>query len=287
MKPWHLYRPQQFFTRTLAYLSSDPVVRVRLPYGLRIEVDRSEGVGRSIVRRGTHDLPVAEIIHRLLRPGDCAVDLGANIGFFTQLMSARVGAQGRVWGYEPHPSIFARLQRNVGFAVEALGYANVRAIQKAISHQPGHATLEMPDDFETNQGLSRISTGPSSTTRRTLNVECSTLDHELGQTPIRLMKMDVEGHELQALEGAGRLLGTGAVRHLVFEDHSGADSPVIRCLQRHGYTVKRLGWHLHGPRLGELADLSVVKPPEPPNFIASLAMDEVAEACRPRGWRVL
>src|SRR5437868_4039855 len=97
VKPWHLYRPQQLFFKAQAYLSSSQVVRIRLPSGLCIEVDKSEGVGRSLVRRGTHDLPVAELIYRLLHRGDTAVDLGANLGYFTQIMSSRVGAKGRVW----------------------------------------------------------------------------------------------------------------------------------------------------------------------------------------------
>lgn len=287
MKPWHLYRPHQFFARTRAYLQPQSVVSLKLPSGMSIEVDRAEGVGRSLVRRGTHDLPVAEMIHRLVKPGDHVVDLGANIGYFTQIMSARAGAAGQVWGFEPHPFIYARLNRNMESARKTLGYDNASVLQKAVSNVAGEAILEMPEAFETNQGLSRITAKIEPGSSRQIKVECSTLDQELGGAAIKLMKMDVEGHELQALQGAQSLLGSGRIRHIIFEDHNGAQSPVIALLAGYGYQIQRLGWKLNGPRLGALEDTSIVKPPEPPNFIATLEMPAVLSAAQKNGWQVL
>ena len=56
----------------------------------------ADDVGRAIWRLGVYDLPVTELIWRLLDPGDSAFDVGANLVYMTGVMAARVGAQGQV-----------------------------------------------------------------------------------------------------------------------------------------------------------------------------------------------
>ena len=114
-KPEYVFRPSQIIRRLQREFQiareSEEVV---LPWGLPIRVFPNETIGSCIWRTGVHDLVASEALWRLLDPGETAVDIGANIGYMTGLMARRAGPRGRVIALEPHPDIFAELQRNVG-----------------------------------------------------------------------------------------------------------------------------------------------------------------------------
>ena len=112
-KPEYIVRPQQMMKRVLSSVLPKPrTVEVMLPWGLRILVRPAEDIGAAIWRLGVYYLPLSEVIWRLLDPGEVAVDCGANVGYVTSLMAARVGPKGRVLSFEPHPKIFAELAAN-------------------------------------------------------------------------------------------------------------------------------------------------------------------------------
>src|SRR3954465_296715 len=86
---------------------------VRLPWGLPVEVDTGDAIGFSIVAGGVFDPCVTETLHRLIDPGDVVADVGANLGYMSSLAAARVGPEGRVLAFEPHPRAYELLERNV------------------------------------------------------------------------------------------------------------------------------------------------------------------------------
>src|SRR5579884_2708762 len=86
----------------------------------RIEVDVRTRFGYGLYRYG-HTDPDADLVRRLLQPGDLFVDGGAHIGFFTLAAAARVGPSGRVIAFEPAPATRAALVRNLQLS----GFANV------------------------------------------------------------------------------------------------------------------------------------------------------------------
>ena len=123
------------------------------------------------------DLAVSEALWRLLDPGALALDVGANIGFMTNLMAWRSGPCGRVLAFEPHPEVFRSLAENVerlsatrpsplsssttrpsanGSATPTSSAANSlreimgRLVSPAASHlygsQPRHSTRRSPEE---------------------------------------------------------------------------------------------------------------------------------------------
>ena len=67
-------------------------------------------------------------------------------------------------------------------------------------------------------------------------VPTDTLDGLTGADgQIDLLKLDVEGHEAAVLHGATGLLGRGAVRDIIFEEHAPYPSPTTRLLEGQGY----------------------------------------------------
>jgi FkbM family methyltransferase len=247
---------------------------VNLPWGCPIEIDVGETIGRSIWTAGVYDLAVVEILLRLADPELLAIDAGANIGAMTGALAARAG---EVWAFEPHPAVFSRLAANVARFAGLRGFAPCRPFQVALSDADGEVRLETPEEFAGNQGTARVTAGVGTAVR------AARLDTLLAGREVGVMKVDVEGHELSVFRGAAESLAAGRVRHVVFEDHAGPDSPVCRLLTGHGYTVFEVGWRLGGP---------VLAPPgsgthrryEAPSYLATRNPDGVLARCRRGGW---
>ncbi len=132
-----------------------------------------------------------ELFRDYCRPGDLAVDVGANIGEVSIILSQQVGATGRVIAFEPHPRIVRYLKGNLALN----GCLNVTAKNLAIAAAPG--TVRMTDSKRDD--MNRVHDGPG------IAVPASTLDAEIaGTETIALLKIDVEGSELRVLEGGPR-----------------------------------------------------------------------------------
>jgi FkbM family methyltransferase len=130
------------------------------------------------------------------REGWSVVDVGANIGIFSLRAARLVGRSGRVVSVEPHPDTYARLVVNL----EANGARNVRPIRAAVGSRDGVAQLIQGAGSTT----ARLSEG-SEATPGALSVKVATLDRlvrEMALPRLDLLKLDIEGGEVAALEGA-------------------------------------------------------------------------------------
>lgn len=278
-KPWYLYRPSQLARRLwrAAFPPDDPIQVVRLPWGCLIEIDTRETIGRSIWKAGVYELPIAEVLYRLADPNALAIDGGANIGAMTGLLAT---CSAEVWAFEPHPFLVERLRRNVAQFAQLPGFSTCRVFDSALSDRTGQARLHLPAIFATNQGSARIDN------QGEIVVRTVALDEILADREVGVLKLDVEGHELAVLQGATKALQAGRIRHIVFEDHLQAASPVLELLRTAGYTLFRICWRLHGVRLASPDQPG--KADETPNFLASRTPDVVEKILqKPRGWLCL
>jgi FkbM family methyltransferase len=148
--------------------------------------------------------PEAAIMTALVRPGDHVLDVGAHAGWYTRVLAEAVGPGGRVYSVEPIPPTFTLLS----FCVRRLGLANVTLFNCAASRESGRASMEVPEYPTGGENFYRASlltpppgTGPT----RSFSVDVRTVDSLLGTPPPRItfIKVDVEGHEAEALAGAG------------------------------------------------------------------------------------
>jgi FkbM family methyltransferase len=139
-------------------------------------------------------------VRRALKPGDLAVDAGAHKGAFTYWMARAVGATGRVLAFEPQPELATRL---VG-TVNDLGLSQVTVENAGLSARPGKLTLSIPGEGPSpGASFSPEKQGQG----RALEVPVTTLDERLaGASNCRLLKCDVEGHELEVFRGGARML---------------------------------------------------------------------------------
>lgn len=135
------------------------------------------------------------------RPGGVALDVGANVGAYALLFGGWVGAGGQVFAFEPSARAFEGLSAHV--ALNGLGGV-VRPVRAAVSDREGRAALAA----EGHHGTSRLA---STAGEGTETVETVTIDQFCAREHIvpTLIKIDVEGWELEALRGARDTIARG------------------------------------------------------------------------------
>ena len=138
--------------------------------------------------------------------------------------------------------------------------------------------LEMPDGYESNRGLSRIA---SLERVAIVDINSQTLDNVIGNESVGVLKLDVEGHELEVLDGARELFSRDWFA-TVYSKSTKYPTPVT-VFENHGYTVMRLHRSILGPRL-LCADSSVNRVAwHPTNFLATLDYGRVKKLAYPSG----
>ena len=188
-----------------------------------------------------HVLPQAQpgvrgAIERYLAPGDIFVDAGANIGFFTVTGANVVGAQGKVIAVEMIPETAAILRNHI--AINRL--ENVTVVEQALSATAGEEIVaHLPLDHAGQATLLSETLHGAKTCE--IRVTTTTLDAITAQhARIDLMKIDLEGAEALALQGAQDMLRR--TKRVIFEarpDDKGV-SATVEALKAAGFAISRI-----------------------------------------------
>jgi FkbM family methyltransferase len=258
-KPHYVFRPSQLLRR----MRTREVIRT--PWTrMRVAADV---LGRGLARTGVHELAVSETIWRLAEPDDLAVDVGANVGYFTGLLAQRVG---EVIALEPNPRLWPIVSENVAAWGPKIGL-----LAAAASDTSGHATLHLPADWAENHGIATLEAGDGDA----YEVETVRLEDLIAGRPVGILKIDVEGHELTALAGAPLEL----IRDLVFEEHEPLPSPVSELLESAGFEIRGIEESFLRPRLVERRPQSW----DAPTYLATRDLARAQRRLASRGWRCL
>lgn len=237
-RPEYIFRPNQIFQRFFKsnLLQKNEFHSVNLPWGLNIKIptNPNDVVGKAISSYGIYDLSLTELLWRLISPGETALDIGANIGYMTSIMAKRVGQTGKVISFEPNLEVYGELCENINKWQKNLGVNNIYPQQIALSNHPGSGVLHLPSK---NRGEAFIDvdhniSDKSDSRLNYFTVNLQRLDEilETKQKNIGVLKIDVEGHELQVLQGAGELISRRKIRDIIFEEHRSCPSDVTRLL---------------------------------------------------------
>ena len=174
----------------------------RLSDNLRNELKR--WYYKYLIKRGKFDSDEPEFtyIEESLSPGDCVIDIGANIGTYTSKFSRLVGSTGRVIAFEPVPQTFNILASNS----QLFTYPNVTLINAAASDCSGIVRMNIPlfNSGQRNYYQASIVDGEKSDA--VLEILCVTVDSLDLTRKIKLAKIDAEGHEYKVIMGMINLI---------------------------------------------------------------------------------
>jgi FkbM family methyltransferase len=181
----------------------------------RFFVDPASEFGRALCSPRGYEPQLISSLQTLLKAGDTFVDVGANEGFYSILASRLVGASGIVICVEPQSRLQAILFRNIA---ENAAH-NVHVFQRAIGDAVGIATLCITPDVNTGaSGLFRM-TRYKLPTESVPQTTLTNLLKLLNLPRIKLMKIDIEGFEYEAVLGSRELFEQGVIEHLALELH--------------------------------------------------------------------
>jgi FkbM family methyltransferase len=261
-------RIRPFAHRSIAWpLVKRLVVELDVPVvgGSVMRVHTVDALGKTLVISGRWEPNVTHAFVQALGPGDVCVDVGAHAGYYTLLASKLVGGQGHVYAFEPSPANYRVLRRNL-----ALNHAeNVTTFAAAVGPTPGSAVLyEGPGTNTGRATINRALAESVSTEGRAVTVEVRTIagavpESELAR--VRVVKVDVEGSELDVLRSLEPLFAAGAplVVFLEFNPKWIADPDpaqyVERLCARHRFRLSRVR---NGYGLEDLFPRRL-EPPEP------------------------
>jgi FkbM family methyltransferase len=161
-----------------------------------------ETIAPHLILDGCWEPWVTVAVYNRIRAGMRVVNVGANVGYFTLLMAARVGSKGKVDAFECNPEMFRLCKSNV--CMNGMdGWTTVH--ERAASNREGHL------DFEFD--LRMPGSGRAMTSKRAGNHEgwrkitvASVALDDVVQGDVDFLLVDAEGHEPAVLAGASRLL---------------------------------------------------------------------------------
>jgi FkbM family methyltransferase len=188
----------------------DPFDVVEVGTELRMELDMRSLAQRAIAYRLSDETELA-LVRTLLRPGDVAIDVGANVGLYSLVAALAVRPGGTVYALEPNPRTAEQLRRNL----DLNEITNVIVHGCAAASTRGSAVLRLSDPLE--PGLATIASEEGEVVANVETVRVDDVIAEYAIEHVSLLKIDAEGAEADVLDGARTSLENGAVDRVLFE----------------------------------------------------------------------
>lgn len=164
-------------------------------FKLKINPTIDSGVELSIYETGTYEKGVLNFINSQLQNGDCFIDVGANIGLITIFASTKVGEAGKVLAFEANPKTFEILEDNLTLN----SIKNVERYSFALGSETNQSFIY--DNWQVNRGGASLVVRDEKS--NSYPVDIKKLDDVLTTSHFpKIIKIDVEGFELEVLKGA-------------------------------------------------------------------------------------
>jgi FkbM family methyltransferase len=253
------------FYRKLLTLGTEEVVQT--PWGPKIWCDYSHWVER-LIALGAFERRYIDYFSSHISEGDVVIDAGAFIGIFSLIAADRVGESGLVLAFEPNPSTFTRLKKNI----KLNEYNNINYYEMALSdrsgtrgllitREPGQSTFA-DENFTSIWHHDLVNSREKKRTEvRTISFDDFCKDHEI--LSVDAIKIDVEGFELKVLAGMKNIITNSPEISLFIEIHprlmeslGGTQSQLFDLLADYGFTHFTL---IESNRVFEIQEYDKVK----------------------------
>ena len=204
----------------------------------------TDTISQQILFTGYYDDNLTQFIQKIGRNGGTFVDVGANIGYCSNLFAAQ-NKNNIVYSFEPSLSNLELLKHNINLN-------HLKQQIQVLDVAVGQVESEM---YFENGPKEQTGWGHLSTEKTGQKVKVITLDLFFKEisTPIDLLKIDVEGFDLQVILGARELLQKGLIKNIIFEYHhellinrvklSEEAKQIIELFELNQYEIKRFAAH--------------------------------------------
>ena len=214
-------------------------------FSFQMDLDPSFPADNQFITQGIgYEPEITHLLLRVLKPGDRVADVGANVGYFTMMMASLVGRTGHVMAFEPGAANSTKLIHNR----QLNGFAQVDVTPQPAWSREEKVTFYLSADDSGGNALWDPGIWPDNPKSREKidkrELDATTLDAVIGEKKLRLIKLDIEGAEQHALEGADYLMSYYAPAYIVCElnpfalEQMGSSQAFLRTLMIHyGYST--------------------------------------------------
>ena len=181
-------------------IKNETYKKITVPLAGKITLKTSDYLGFNLYVEGVYEPHTIDFFVRNLAKGENVLDIGANIGYHTLIMSKLVGP-GQVFSFEPNPHILPILYKNIG----SNNRKNITVFEVGLSDRNTVQNFYVPDGSGSSSGQASLrSLGGETVIEKIKLIRLESILHTLPK--IRLIKMDIEGAEGLALAGMGGFL---------------------------------------------------------------------------------
>lgn len=225
-----------------------PIQKIQLS-GVLIKIVKDDVIDNKILAKEVSGYTT----YYSLKKGDVVIDAGAYSGLFTIYASKKVGNNGKVLAYEPNPYNLVFLRKNI----ELNNIHNVTVIEKGLFDRKD----KLPFDIQ-SVGSNIVSIHNAFYKRRTLNkIQVDTLDNEmkrLNVKKINFLKMDIEGAEINAVEGMEQTIKNNPNMHFAIASYHLVNGRMTKIFLEKFFKNKKL--HVTTELNGQLTTYASLKP---------------------------
>jgi FkbM family methyltransferase len=208
----------------------------KVAHGLIMELDPDEWPQIDLRAKGCLEPRTTALFDSILRPGDTFVDVGAHVGFHSLLARRLVGENGRIFSIDPQPYNCSKLLANA----ELNGFANIVVVAAAAGDADRFIALKNQSRRDRSRlTLAGDGVNDGALTFLVPKITLSWLFETYNLRHVKLLKIDVEGFELEVLQGAADSIGV--VHNIVLEILPDGDvrktDAIVQTLVAHGFRI--------------------------------------------------
>jgi len=212
--------------------------------GIILSLDPASAFGRCLITSGYYEPGMTAAIEDLLSEGDTFIDLGGNEGYFSVIAAKKVGKTGKVFCLEPQERLWSTIFRNLYYN----DITQCVLLPYAISNSRGVAKIVLAPSLNTGaSSLAKSNRSLCWPKQEVISCSLDEISHSYEMNRVKLIKIDIEGYELNALHSAADLLTKKKIRNILIEIHphqlrllKQTPEEVFELLTGYGYTHTQL-----------------------------------------------